>query len=300
MGLEEKSYEIHQNHYKNSGDELDFYKNWFDKNTTDLWRHNRMLSVLNPFLIHDKAANWLTVGDGRFGTSAIYINRNGGTATASDIDISLLEMAKKNEMLNSIAYANAEKLPFNENQFDYSYCKQAYHHFPRPTLAVYEMLRVSKKAIIFSEPHDFYPPPLLRQILQKTKNVIKKVLGIKIQHRDTGNYEPVGNYIYGISIRDFEKIALGIGLPAIAYKLYHDPYIEGVENEIVTSNAPLLKKLKKEIFIVKLKSSISLSRPNNIQIIIFKEIPNSLLMKELQFNKFNILFFSPNPYLNNN
>lgn len=297
MGLEEKSYEIHQQLYKNSGDELEFYKNWFDKNTTDLWRHKRMLSVLDPFLKHHNSANWLTVGDGRFGTSASYINRNGGKATASDIDTSLLEMARKNGMLDSIAYANAEKLPFNDNQFDYSYCKQAYHHFPRPTLAVYEMLRVSKEAIIFTEPHDFYPPPLLRFVLQKIKHFIKKSLAQKIEHPDKGNYEPVGNYVYGISIREFEKIALGLGLPAIAYKLYHDAYIPGVEKETFAENAPLFQRLKSEINQVNFKTRIGITRPNNIQAIVFKNRPSEDIEKQLMEDGYTVTHFAKNPYI---
>jgi len=299
MGKEEASYRIHENLYNNSDGqkELNLYRNWFNQNTTDLWRHKRMLSVLDSFLETDKNAAWLTVGDGRFGTSAIYINQNGGKATATDIDTKLLEIARSNGMLDLIAYANAEKLPFHDDAFDYAYCKQSYHHFPRPILAVYEMLRVSKKAIVFTEPHDFYPPPPLRAVLQKIKHWLKRITGKTIPHHDTGNYEPVGNYIYGISVREFEKIALGMGFPAIAYKLYHDAYVAGVEQETFSEQAPLYKKLQAEIRKVALQHRIGLNRPNNIQMILFKAQPDAALVEKLKAGAYKLVFFSPNPYI---
>jgi ubiquinone/menaquinone biosynthesis C-methylase UbiE len=299
MGLEEARYKMHQDLYTTSEieKELSVYKTWFERPTTDLWRHKRMLSVLDPFLQHCPKASWLTVGDGRFGTSATYINGKGGHALATDIDTKLLEVAKKNNMLNDIAYANAEKLPFNDNQFDFSYCKQAYHHFPRPILAVYEMLRVSKQAIIFTEPRDFIPVPMARRILQKIKHVLKNILGKKIDHHDTGNYETIGNYVYTISVREFEKIALGLGLPCIAYKDFHDIYFKGVENEMFSKNAPLYKKINRSIISNQIETSCGLTNPNTIQAIIFKTNPTSNIINSLKKDGYTFVNFSPNPYI---
>jgi ubiquinone/menaquinone biosynthesis C-methylase UbiE len=299
MGLEEASYKIHQDLYTTSEieKELSVYKTWFERPTTDLWRHRRMLSVLDPFLQHYPKASWLTVGDGRFGTSATYINRKGGNALATDIDTKLLEVAKKNNMLSDIAYANAEKLPFNDNQFDFSYCKQAYHHFPRPILAVYEMLRVSKQAIIFTEPHDYAPAPFTRMVLQKIKHTLKKIIGQTIPHHDTGNYETIGNYIYTISIREIEKISQGIGLPCIAYKLFHDEYISGVENEMHSENAPLYKKIKSAIRLNKIKTALRITNPNTIQIIIFKTKPINIIALSLEKEGYTLVTFPGNPYI---
>jgi ubiquinone/menaquinone biosynthesis C-methylase UbiE len=299
MDLEETSYKIHQNLYTASEveKELGVYKAWFDKATTDLWRHKRMLSVLDPFLQNHSQASWLTVGDGRFGTSAIYINKKGGTALATDIDIRLLEVAKQNNMLTDFAFANAEKLPFTDNQFDFSYCKQAYHHFPRPILAIYEMLRVSKQAIIFTEPHDYTPAPFIRTILQKVKHTLKKISGKKIEHHDTGNYETIGNYIYTISVREMEKIAQGIGLPCIAYKLFHDEYLVGVENEMFSENAPLYKKIKSAITRNRLKTALRITNPNTVQMIIFKTKPKDTITTSLEQDGYTVVTFPGNPYI---
>lgn len=298
MGSEEISYKIHQNSYTKVEfeKELSVYKNWFENPTTDLWRHKRMLSVTNPFLKVHKQAKWLTLGDGRFGTSAIYINKHGSTALATDIDTTLLEMAAQNNMLKDYAFANAEKLPFEDNQFDYSYCKQAYHHFPRPILAVYEMIRVSKQAIIYTEPHDFSPPPIVRGIIQKIKHGLKKLTGAEILHHDTGNFEPIGNYVYTISVREFEKIAQGLSLPCIAFKLFHDAYIPGVETETHSETATLFKKIKSEIRINKFKTLLGINNPNNIQMIVFKKSPEDSILKELKQDGFTIIMFPKNPY----
>ncbi|MES2679852.1 MAG: class I SAM-dependent methyltransferase [Bacteroidota bacterium] len=277
--------------------ELQVYKNWFDKTTTDIWRHVRMLSVLDPFLEHHKNASWVTIGDGRFGTSSTYIQRKGGKTLATDINVTLLEVAKQNQMIPEFAYANAEALPFKDDQFDYAYCKQAYHHFSKPTLAVYEMLRVSKRAIIFTEPHDFAPAPFTRAMLQKIKHGLKKIMGKKVEHHDTGNYETVGNYVYGISVRDFEKIALGINLPCIAYKRFNDVYIPGMETELFTENASLYTRAKHMIWFGKLSTFFGLSYPNTIQMIIFKTKPDEFIAGALKKDGYKVINFSPNPYL---
>jgi len=299
MGLEENSYRLHEKSFAHSNieKELLVYKNWFDSNTTDVWRHKRMLSVLNPFLNNDPAAKWLTVGDGRFGTSAIYINRYGGKATATDLDLSLLDVAKKNGMLTDIAYANAEKLPFENDTFDYSYCKQAYHHFPRPIIAVYEMLRISSKAIIYTEPHDFVPTLFTRTLLQKIKHGIKKITGAPVPHHDTGNFESAGNYVYSISVREFEKIALGIGLPCMAFKRFDDIYLQGVEKEVFSERAPLYKKIKSKLISGRIKTLLGVGYPNTVQMILFKKIPDTHIEKELKLDGYTIIHFPKNPYL---
>jgi len=299
MGLEENSYKIHAKSFANTEIEKDLplYKNWFENATTDLWRHKRMLSVLDPFLANHTGANWITVGDGRYGTSAIYINKSKGIALATDIDTRLLEVAAKNNMITDFAYANAEQLPFKDDGFDYAYCKQAYHHFPRPALAVYEMLRVSKQAIIFTEPHDFAPSPAIRALLQKLKHLLKRLTAKKIEHHDTGNYETIGNYVYAVSVREFEKIALGLGLPCIAFKRFNDIYFSGVENEPFSEQAPLYRKIKQQLFSKKIKYFFGLSYPNNIQIIIFKKLPQAVVSSALKQDGYTVVHFSANPYI---
>src|SRR5207237_899676 len=60
-----------------------------------------------------------------------------------------------------------------------------------------------------------------------------------------------------ISEREMQKIALGLNLPAVAFKTFHDVYIEGVEKEKLNSNGPLFKKIKRKIIINNLLSDQS-------------------------------------------
>jgi hypothetical protein len=77
--LQDKSYKQHSEHYKEfsqNGDKAAHAKTWFEKDTVDAWRHQRMYQVLDPILATESQAKWLTVGDGRYGKDAIYITEN--------------------------------------------------------------------------------------------------------------------------------------------------------------------------------------------------------------------------------
>ncbi len=145
MEFHKKSYELQQDTYKSleiDSKELEKYRHWFEAGTVDIWRHHRMLEVLNPFLEEYKNAKWVTVGDGRYGSSATYIAKRGGDVLATDLDGRLLEQAKNAGMIDKYGVENAEGLSFDSDEFEFSFCKEAYHHFPRPLLGVYEMIRL--------------------------------------------------------------------------------------------------------------------------------------------------------------
>lgn len=300
MNFEEISYHKHEHSWAEIKDEtntLSSYKNWFDHLTVDLWRHTEMLSVINPLLKKYPNTNWITIGDGCFGTSATYIEKNGGRALATDIDDTLLKRAHENKMISSFAKCNAEFLKFENNSFDFSYCKQAYHHFPRPYIAIYEMLRVSKNAVVLTEPADWIPLPIPGKIIQLLKIRLKKILHKKILHPDTGSYEPDGNYIFTVSEREIEKIALGLNLPAVAFKRFTDTYINGIEKELYSNNGILLKRIKRLQLISKIKRILGLERHNQIQTIIFKTMPDENLIHELKKEGFKFITLPKNPFI---
>jgi ubiquinone/menaquinone biosynthesis C-methylase UbiE len=301
MGFEEDSYSRHAQSYsgtKNATEELNRYLNWFEKDTVDLQRHLRMLSILNPFLHTFPKASWITVADGRFGTSATYIEKKGGRVTATDIDDTFLILAGKHGLITTYAKANAEALPFADNAFDFSYCKQAYHHFPRPFLSLYEMLRVSRKAVLFTEPADWVPLPVTGRILQLAKRTLKRMLNIKVIHSDSGNFEAVDqNYVFTISEREMEKSAMALNLPAVAFKRFHDVYIPGVEDELSELRGPLSLKLNRKRLQNRLMTAMGLLRPNTIQYILFKELPSEELLRQLKQENYTYVLLPVNPYL---
>ena len=125
---------------------------WMKAGSLDRWRHDRMLKPIIPFITKDDT--WLTVGDGRYGTDAHFIIANGGSAHATDISDTLLSIGCKAGFINSFGAENAEKLSFESDAFDYVLIKEAFHHFPRPWIALYEAFRVCRKAVILIEPND--------------------------------------------------------------------------------------------------------------------------------------------------
>jgi ubiquinone/menaquinone biosynthesis C-methylase UbiE len=299
MSFHELSYRLHEERDVSHEEtmDLELYKKWFDSGSVDLWRHLRMFHLLDPFLEEFTGASWLTVADGTYGTAAIYVGRKGGQALPVDINVSLLEAAKSNGMIQAYRKENAESLSFPADSFDFALCKEAYHHFPRPLMALYEMLRVSKRAAILVEPADWLPSPVPRRIMQLAKNRLKTLLGREIPHPDTGNFEPVGNYVYNISERELQKVALGLNLPAVAFKRFHDVHLDGVEFEKADETSELLKRTKREIRKNNLLCRLGLSTMNHVAAVIFKISPEASLRDRLQSLGYRILDLPKNPYL---
>jgi len=137
------------------------------------------------------------------------------------------------------------------------------------------MLRVSKNAIIFVEPNDHTFQPLLERNITAFKNFIKNLIGKRKYHPDTTKFEQSGNYIYSISVREIEKIALGLHLPTIAYTFFNDYYEPGGEFEKLSDNSAIFQKIKKEIDKKDRKCKRSFLTNDGIIAIIFKEQPKN-------------------------
>ena len=101
-----------------------------------------MLDKLNPFI--KKGDKWVTVGDGRYGTEVNYLISKGLDALVTDYSDKLLKIGYEIGFINKYQKENAESLTFKDNSFDYI-IKEAFHHFPRPWIALYEAFRVCKR-----------------------------------------------------------------------------------------------------------------------------------------------------------
>jgi ubiquinone/menaquinone biosynthesis C-methylase UbiE len=300
MSFHELSYKLHaeQDHTHGKTLSVEMYQGWFDSGTVDLWRHLRMFSLIDPFLEEYNGANWLTVGDGSYGTASIYIRRKGGHALPVDINVSLLQVSREHGLIKDYRKENAESLSFADESYDFCLCKEAYHHFPRPMVALYEMIRVARKGVILIEPADWLPSPMPRRVLQYSKNSLKKLLKRPIPHPDSGNYEPIGNYVYNVSEREVQKGALALSLPTVAFKRFHDVYFEGVEFEKVDQNGELLKKTRRALFKNSVLSRLGLSVQNHIGAVVFKESPTEPLRAKLATTGFTVIDLPKNPHVN--
>ena len=297
QSFQEKSYERHSEHFNEccaGGIKEKHAKTWFEKDTVDAWRHQKMYQVLDPIL-KDKSSRWLTVGDGRYGKDAKYIIDNGCKALASDISDVLLQEAKNLGFINEYKKENAESLSFDDSQFDYVFCKESYHHFPRPMLALYEMIRVTKKGVILIEPNDRYINNSVTDVFfRNLTNLTKKLLGKKASKHD---FEDAGNYVFRISRREIEKVSLGLNYRLVAFKGINDAYLTGVEYEKFSKKGPLQRKIRAIVFIRDLLCKLGLTEYGLLATIIFKNKPSKDLIINLQKAGFQIIKLPENPYI---
>ena len=193
----------------------------FDRvDSIDNWRHTRMLDMAAPLFEFFPHSRWLTVGDGRYGSDAAHLMRRGLLAVATSLTEDLLKQAHDRGYIEDYRAENAEKLSCADKEFDFILCKEAYHHFPRPPVALYEMLRVAKYGVVLIEPVD--NPRALNWF---------RTLAKKILRGDTEQeFEPSGNYLYRVSVRELRKLMLALGGSVIAHKGFNDFFVARLSN----------------------------------------------------------------------
>ena len=286
--FEQISYQRHKNTYNisNFSD-----KRMYEKDTVDWWRHKRMYKTIDGLIDFFKDKKWLTIGDGNYGEGARYLLKHGvKEVIATDISITFLKKAKDLNYIKEYQEANAENLPFADNSFDLTFVKESYHHFPRPMIALYEMLRVSKEAVVLIEPNDpFSKVSPIRSFFRLGKKMIGK--GIQRHH-----YEKIGNYVYTISRREIEKVALGLNYKTLAFKGINDHYIKGGGDERMKENGPIKNKISKTIKIHNFLCKIGFTDYALLTAIIFKKQPPEELINKLKEQKYEIILLPDNPY----
>ncbi|MGH7224815.1 MAG: methyltransferase domain-containing protein, partial [Gemmataceae bacterium] len=192
---------------------------WYDFTSADAWLQDRAYEIADH-LGRVPEEKWVTIGDGRFGLDSIRLMAHGViNAFATDIDETLLKDAKARGGLSNYRIEDAERLSFQDKSFDYVFCKEALQQCARPSLALYEMLRVAKKGVILVEPND-----RINSRVRRARALYKRLLGGPKVHMDINAYEKVGNYISSISPRTVEKIALALNIPQLAFKGLNDAY----------------------------------------------------------------------------
>jgi SAM-dependent methyltransferase len=184
----------------------------------DCWRHLRMLSTVKPVVECLPQARWMTVGDGRYGSDAAYLKSLGANVVATSLTDERLRVAHDMGRIGEYRIENAERLSPADGAFDFVFCKESYHHFPRPPMALYEMLRVAKVGVFMIE------PMANARVLDAAKRGVKRLL-----RGDTNfNFEPSGNYLYRLDLADLGQLMCAMGNHTLAYKgindFYHAPY----------------------------------------------------------------------------
>jgi ubiquinone/menaquinone biosynthesis C-methylase UbiE len=196
-----------ENH-QNDLDKLSFF-DVLDTNLEDNKRHHTMLNHGVDLINFLKIDSVLTLGD-KYCRDAAFIKKELQCySVASDLNLSNMSKAKDIGYVDDIYNINAENILLTDESFDVVFCKESYHHFSRPQLALYEMLRVAKKAIVLIEPNDV------------RRNGIENF----IEDNDfLDSFEDVGNYKYQVSLREILKTAWALRLPHVGVIGFNDPY----------------------------------------------------------------------------
>lgn len=286
------------------------HESWFNEHTTDFWRHKRMYATIAPLANYYAAAQWLTVGDGRFGLDAIRLKKIFPLQHVfpTDIGENMLRISKERGYIDAYGIENAERLSFADNSYEVVFCKEAFHHFPRPYLALYEMLRVSSKAVVMIEPAErliLNGAKSKDYILSALKLLISKLMGKSYQpyvpmvYPPKHVFEEAGNYLYAVSVRELEKLVHGMDLGGLAWKGFNDGYEKGCEFEEAKHGNPLFDKISSGIAAVDAlcKQKPQFHQPNMVTVILFKETPAAELVKALTDAGFHLPVIHKNPYV---
>jgi SAM-dependent methyltransferase len=283
QSFQELSYNAQKEHWirdASTPERLKIHQGWFREDTVDFWRHERMSEAVFECLVGARSDRWLTVGDGRYGLDAIRMVRRGfSDVTASDLSDHLLQISLQAGALQKISAENAERLSFTDRSFDYVLCKESFHHFPRPMLALYEMLRVACKGIVLIEPQDAYVDmPILSG-----------------DHKAT--YESDGNYVYTLSRREVEKVALGLDLPAVAFKNLYDIFDPALTDELAQESNPNFTAFRARVQDIEARCARMELKHNMLLAVIFVTMPT-----EQEITRFSALGWSfekltRNPYI---
>jgi ubiquinone/menaquinone biosynthesis C-methylase UbiE len=272
---------------------------WFQEDTVDYWRHYRMMIPVKPLLDHWRNDAWLTIGDGRFGLDSIRLKKIQPALHILPTDLStlLLQEAKDKKLIAEFREENAEHLSFPDNSFDFTFCKESYHHFPRPYIALYEMLRVARKGVVLVEPNERRDKMLPDRLFSTIRNTVKRLVGKPVLHAETWNFEMSGNYIYSVSKNEIEKVCLGLQLPTAAFHYYNDYYEEGVEFQKAVPGNAVFERVKRKIASSDLRCKLGMHTHQGIIAIIFKESPGPELRADLKKTGFKIIDIPVNPYM---
>lgn len=247
--------QLHVNHWENFfDDELHarLYPTWWDNTTANHWRHRRFLEpVLDVLQTRDDT--WVTIGDGSGHDTWMMLNDGFKDVLTTDIGDGTLKRSLAEGHIRKFAQANAENLQFPDNEFDGVLCKEAFHHMRRPYMALYEMIRVARRAVVLIEPQDQWAdfPPRAG--------------------RAAPSYERVGNYVYSLSQREVQKLCLGLNLPGYACKNMQDVYIQGCEFAKADMADPLYSTMVNTVAALEQKCRDRQDKWNYILTILFKD-----------------------------
>lgn len=283
MPFHELSYTLHRTHMEATLDDPErdlIQASWFDQDTANYVLQHRLYNAA-ACLRHGGDSSWLTVGDGRFGLDAVHVSRCGfSSVVASDISDTLLKEAARYGQVIRYRVENAEALSLPSESIDYVFCKESFHHFPRPMIALYEMLRVARQGVVLVEPQD----PMIDHPVLPDQN-------------ERYEYETSGNYIYSISRREMIKVAVGLNFPAIAFKGINTVYIRGCEFSPGSLVSPIFVDLMAQLREKDENCRLGRAKHDALMVVFFKTEPVNAVRQALHEDGWDVRWLPRNPFL---
>jgi SAM-dependent methyltransferase len=255
--------------------------------SVDAWQHIRMLETALPLVRAFPESTWLTIGDGRYGSDAFVLRARGADVTASSLSDVMLTIAHQRGYIQRYRTENAESISQPDDSYDFVLCKQSYHHFPRPAIAFYEMLRVARRAVVLIEPIEGKA-----RLLDWAKQVFKKL----IRGDQTVEFETSGNFLYRVSVREVEKMLTALGSPCIAVKRFNDFFHPRLASQTNRGLSPGRVATRAGILAQDFFCSVRLLNYGLATIIAFKIDPGIEVSQALKHQGFEFSRLPRNPY----
>jgi len=283
----EWSYAQHHEHDNDMVKESKLPSCYTDPESIDAWRHERMHRTILPLLRAFPEATWLTVGDGKYGSDAYFLKCNGAEVMASSLSTVTLTEAKQQGYLENIIAQNAECMSAADGEYDFVLCKEAYHHFPRPPIAFYEMLRVCAQGAVLIEPAEDR-----KRLLDYLKILVKRLL----RKNASMLFEPSGNYIYKVNMDEIARMMTALNYELVSYKYLNDFYHAKYSDRKFRKYSMATLATLAGIGVQNILCAIGLMNYGLATVIAFKRIPSDEIQDKLKKEGFHHKHLPINPY----
>lgn len=167
------------------------------------------------------------------GMDAEFLTQRGAKVTVLDISHGAiqrtLERGKRFGFRVLSTVGDAEHLPFPDESFDMVFVHDGLHHLPLPQSGIREMARVSRRAVLITEP----------------ANAAVTNLAVKLGLAEV--YEEAGNYVYRFTKKELQSLFAREKMEMLTFQRYlmyyhHQPkkYYKVFDNPIMLALAKLL------------------------------------------------------------
>jgi len=254
----------------------------------DAWRHNRMIETISPLLKHFPGSTFLTIGDGKYGADAYLLQKHNVSVFASSLTDDLLKIAREKGYIENYRAVNAENIPFEDSSFDFVFCKASYHHFPRPPVAFYEMIRVARIGVILIEPTDDR-----FGLLEYFKRPVK----ILIRKEKLMDYEDSGNFVFRVNSGELKKMLIAMDKPLLGIRYFNDFYLSSIAGNESSLRSPAFILTKFAIGIQNILSFLRLLKYCQVTVVAFKTRVDDAVKKDMRRFGYKLSVLPKNPYL---